>query len=100
MTQAYRRNIIFPQKKISEFEKFFEGHLIDNETYSGGHVECLNVGIYRVDIPTEFNFDYKAYEELINNVEEYLIFNLKIKGNMLKMILKIMMMLLMILKIS
>ena len=80
MAQAYRRNIIFPQKQISEFEKFFEGHLIDNETYSGGHVECLNVGIYRVDIPTEFNFDYKAYEELINNIEEYLNFTLEIEN--------------------
>ena len=80
MAQAYRRNIVFPQKQISEFEKFFEGHLIDNETYSGGHVECLNVGIYRVDIPTEFNFDYKAYEELINNVEEYLNFTLDIEN--------------------
>ena len=80
MAQAYRRNIIFPQKQVSEFEKFFEGHLIDNETYSGGHVECLNVGIYRVDIPTEFKFDCKAYEELINSTEDYIKFSLEIEN--------------------
>ena len=31
MAQAYRRNIIFPEKQVGEFEKFLQGHIIDTE---------------------------------------------------------------------
>jgi hypothetical protein len=42
MAQAYAGNIIFPNKQVTNNEKFFEGkQLIDTETYIGGHVECL-----------------------------------------------------------
>ena len=80
MAQAYRRNIIFPEKQVGEFEKFFQGHLIDTETYIGGHVECLNVGIYRTDLPTVFSIDPTAYDFLLENVEKYLKFNLQIEN--------------------
>ena len=41
MAQAFRGNIIFPNKQKPIFENFYEGHLIDSETYIGGHVEAL-----------------------------------------------------------
>jgi DNA polymerase epsilon subunit 1 len=41
MAQAFRCNIIFPNKQSEKFERFFEGKLIDTDTYTGGTVECL-----------------------------------------------------------
>jgi len=49
MAQAFRGNIIFPNKQKPTFENFYEGHLIDSETYIGGHVEALQTGIYWAD---------------------------------------------------
>lgn len=57
MAQAYNRNIIFPNKKLEPVEKFYQGHLLDSETYIGGKVECLRSGIYRSDIDVEFKID-------------------------------------------
>ncbi len=31
-----------------------DGHLLDSETYVGGHVEALESGVFRSDIPTRF----------------------------------------------
>ncbi len=35
MAAAYERNIIFPNKKKEDIEKFYQGHLLDSETYIG-----------------------------------------------------------------
>jgi DNA polymerase epsilon subunit 1 len=80
MAKAFSRNILFPNKQIEEFEKFFNGHLIDTETYIGGHVECLNVGVYRKDIPNKFKLDPEAYNYLIENIEEYIRFCIEIEN--------------------
>jgi len=31
-----------------------DGHLLDSETYVGGHVEALESGVFRSDIPCRF----------------------------------------------
>ena len=31
-----------------------EGHLLDTETYVGGHVEALECGVFRSDIPCRY----------------------------------------------
>ena len=59
--QAYVANVICPNKHQSEPEKFYKGHLIESETYVGGHVECLETGVYRSDIPTSFRLDPSAF---------------------------------------
>ena len=61
MTDALQRNIIFPNKQKSKFENFYKGHLIESETYIGGTVECLNSGIYRCDLETDFSLNSDAY---------------------------------------
>ena len=81
MAQAFRCNILFPNKQVDEFEKFYSGHLIDSETYIGGHVECLNVGVYRSDIPVKFKLDPSTYEYLIENIENYIKFCIQIENN-------------------
>ncbi len=36
------------------------GHLLENETYVGGHVEALQSGVFRSDIPNHFKLDPSA----------------------------------------
>jgi len=62
MAQAFRCNIVFPNKQVEKFERFYHGHLIDTETYIGGHVECLRTGVYRSDIPVKFRLDRPSYQ--------------------------------------
>lgn len=60
--QAYKANVICPNKHQSDPEKFYGSQLLDSETYIGGHVECLESGVFRSDIPTSFKLDPSAYE--------------------------------------
>ena len=41
MVEAYRGNIVCPNKTQNGGEKHYKGHLLESETYIGGHVECL-----------------------------------------------------------
>jgi DNA polymerase epsilon subunit 1 len=70
MAQAFQRNILFPNKSVETPEKFYNGHLIESETYIGGHVECLEVGVYRSDIPVKFKLKPEAYQMLIDGVPD------------------------------
>ena len=69
MAQAFTRNIIFPNKSLEQKERFYNGNLVESETYIGGHVECLQVGVYRSDIPVKFKLNPAAYQKLIDQVE-------------------------------
>ncbi len=76
MAQAYRGNILFPNKKKQVFERFHDGHLLDSETYIGGKVECLRSGVYRDDLPVSFTIDPNAYARLggaFNEVLEFVL---------------------------
>ena len=80
MAQAYRWGIIFPNKQEEDFESFHNGHLIDNQTYVGGHVECLNVGVYRSDFLEKFVLDSTGYDYLETKIEDYLKFSTEIEN--------------------
>lgn len=55
MVQAFHGNIVFPNKQEQVFNKLTEdGHVLDSETYVGGHVEALESGVFRSDIPCRF----------------------------------------------
>ena len=55
MVQAFQANVIFPNKQESALGKLTtDGHLLDTETYVGGHVEALEVGVFRSDLPCRF----------------------------------------------
>ena len=45
-------------------EAFYEGHLLESETYVGGHVESIEAGVFRADIPTNFVIDTSAIDEV------------------------------------
>ncbi|XP_011332677.2 DNA polymerase epsilon catalytic subunit A isoform X4 [Ooceraea biroi] len=73
MVQAFRANIIFPNKQESELNKLTkDGHLLDQETYVGGHVEALESGVFRADIPCRFKIVPSAVDELIRGAENAL----------------------------
>ena len=55
MVQAYHANIVFPNKQEAVWNKLTDdGHVLDSETYVGGHVEALESGVFRADIPCRF----------------------------------------------
>lgn len=82
MAQAYSRNIIFPNKAVDSPEKFYNGYLIESETYIGGHVECLQVGVYRSDFPVKFHLEPAMYEKLIQEIPIAIRFCAEIENNM------------------
>lgn len=55
MVQAFHANIVFPNKQEAVLNKLSnDGHVLDQETYVGGHVEALESGVFRADIPCRF----------------------------------------------
>eukprot|EP00976_Prorocentrum_cordatum_P110969 1195292-Prorocentrum_minimum.AAC.11 len=62
MVEAFRVNIVCPNKYESVKEKMHQGHLLASETYIGGHVECLQAGIFRADIPCQFKVKKQAFQ--------------------------------------
>ncbi len=77
VVEAYRGNIICPNKQVDPLESFHNGHLLQSETYIGGHVECLEAGVFRADIPTEFSLVPSALQQLIDNIDRDLTFALE-----------------------
>lgn len=73
MVQAFHANIVFPNKQITELNKLSDdGHVLDSETYVGGHVEALESGVFRADIPCRFRLDPEMMTTLKNNVDNVL----------------------------
>ncbi|KAJ2994653.1 DNA polymerase epsilon catalytic subunit [Globomyces sp. JEL0801] len=80
MVQAFKANVIMPNKHVDKGGHFFEGHLIDSETYVGGHVEALEAGIFRSDIPMKFKLSPAAFQQLIDEVDQALTFTITQEG--------------------
>uniref|UniRef100_A0A5K3FMW5 DNA polymerase epsilon catalytic subunit n=1 Tax=Mesocestoides corti TaxID=53468 RepID=A0A5K3FMW5_MESCO len=80
MVRAHEANVIFPHKQSagsshggaqgilsdSGNNYFFteDNKLIDSETYVGGHVEALEAGVFRADIPVRFRLVPVTCEKL------------------------------------
>ncbi|KAK4492254.1 hypothetical protein RD792_003057 [Penstemon davidsonii] len=82
MVQAYKANVICPNKHHSDPEKFYNNQLLESETYIGGHVECLESGVFRSDLPTSFKLDPAAYEQLLDNLDRDLQYAIRVEGKM------------------
>ena len=80
MVEAYRSNVICPNKETEKFERFYKGHLVESETYIGGHVECLEAGVFEKDIPCSFDLAPSALQSLIDHVDRDLTFALVENG--------------------
>ena len=62
--EAYRGSIIMPNRHNESHGNMYEGHLLASETYVGGHVEALEAGVFRSDIPSEFKIDPAAVQRV------------------------------------
>ncbi|KAI9311051.1 hypothetical protein BX666DRAFT_2032324 [Dichotomocladium elegans] len=79
MVEAYKVNVIIPNKHVEDNNTFFEGHLIESETYVGGHVEALEAGVFRSDINADFKIDPTAAQELIDQLDDALKFTIEVE---------------------
>ncbi|ODV97381.1 hypothetical protein PACTADRAFT_49103 [Pachysolen tannophilus NRRL Y-2460] len=80
MVQAFQKNIIFPNKHSDPLERFYNGHFLESETYVGGHVESLEAGVFRSDLPNEFNIDTTAIDEILGDLDNALKFAITVEG--------------------
>lgn len=64
MVEAYKGNIVMPNRHVDPIGNMYDGHLLESETYVGGHVEALEAGVFRSDIPTNFKVDPTAAQEV------------------------------------
>ena len=80
MAEAFTCNIAMPNKHTDPKERFHNGHLIESETYIGGHVEALESGVFRSDIPCKFKMTTSALEQLIGDLDRALKFSLIKEG--------------------
>jgi DNA polymerase epsilon subunit 1 len=79
MVQAYQKGIALPNKHQAPKEAFWEGHLLESETYVGGHVEALEAGVFRSDIAYNFAVDPTAIDELMNDLDAALKFSIEVE---------------------
>jgi DNA polymerase epsilon subunit 1 len=79
MVQAYEGEIILPNKHKDPPEAFYDGHLLESETYVGGHVESIEAGVFRSDIPVTFKVDPTAIDELLRDLDAALKFSIEVE---------------------
>lgn len=79
MVQAYEKGIVLPNKHQEPKETFWEGHLLESETYVGGHVESIEAGVFRSDIPVNFALESAAIDELIRDLDAALRFSIVVE---------------------
>ncbi|KAL9130915.1 MAG: hypothetical protein Q9217_001018 [Psora testacea] len=79
MVQAYQKAIVLPNKHKEPKETFWEGHLLESETYVGGHVESIEAGVFRSDIPVNFALETTAIDELICDLDAALQFSITVE---------------------
>ena len=61
---------MFPNKHESALNKMTEdGHVMESETYVGGHVEAIESGVFRSDIPCRFRLVPAAFQQLHDDAE-------------------------------
>lgn len=73
MVQAFQGNIIFPNKEEAILNKLTDdGHVLHQETYVGGHVEALESGVFRADIPCRFRLVPEALNKLMEQIPKTL----------------------------
>ena len=80
MVEAFKASVVCPNKQNEPHLLRKEGKLVESETYVGGHVESLESGVFRSDLPVAFDLDSKAFEKLNENVDRDLEFHARTEG--------------------
>ncbi|KAG7176387.1 DNA polymerase epsilon catalytic subunit A-like [Homarus americanus] len=80
MVEAYHANIVYPNKQVSQLNKLTsDGRVLDQETYVGGHVEAIESGVFRADIPCRFRMAPEAFQKLLDNVDRTIKFCVEVE---------------------
>ncbi|SCU96753.1 LADA_0H02564g1_1 [Lachancea dasiensis] len=79
--QAYKADILLPNKHTDPIERFYDGHLLESETYVGGHVESLEAGVFRSDIKNDFKIDPAMIDDLLVDLPHALKFCIEVENN-------------------
>merc|ERR1719150_2231530 len=74
--------IICPNKQNDDSLHWHKKHLLESETYIGGHVEAFESGVFREDIKYKFVTQPEAYQELIDEVDETIKFFVEVEAGM------------------
>eukprot|EP00667_Euglena_gracilis_P000101 EG_transcript_101 len=82
MVQAYQKNIVFPNKQVEQREKFYNNHLLESETYIGGHVDAIRSGVFRADHLQKFQLNPSTFQTLIDRVDNALKFAIEVEGGL------------------
>jgi len=82
MVEAFNKRIVCPNKERSEPLSFHKGHLLESETYIGGHVEALESGVFRSNLPTKFKLVPRRLDELMANLDRTLEFAIVVEGKL------------------
>lgn len=53
-----------PNRHVEGQSNMYDGHLLESETYVGGHVEALEAGVFRSDIETDFKMVPEAVQQV------------------------------------
>jgi DNA polymerase epsilon subunit 1 len=70
MAEAYKVNVLFPNKNVESLEKWKDDKLLVNETYVGGNVAQLNSGIFRCDLPENFCLNPNTFHSIIQCIPD------------------------------
>lgn len=71
-----------PNKHTESHTTMYDGHLLESETYVGGHVEALQAGVYRSDIPNQFSIVPETAQKLIDDLDAALKFSIEVEGQL------------------
>ncbi len=85
MAEAYRCNVICPNKHRDPDISFYKGRVVESETYVGGHVECLEAGVFRSDLPVRFRLSPNALQGLIDHIDRDLSFAVEVEAGIERM---------------
>jgi len=80
MAEAAKANIIFPNKKTDSLNNRYQGHLLESETYVGGHVEALESGVFRCDLKEHFRLNPEILQELLDQLPSTLRYVLELES--------------------
>ncbi|KAJ1731895.1 DNA polymerase epsilon catalytic subunit [Coemansia biformis] len=80
MVEAHAANVAIPNKHVDPPERSWDGHLIETETYVGGHVEALEAGVFRSDIPMRFRIAPEGVQQLLDELDRALRFSIEVEG--------------------
>ncbi|KAJ1965267.1 DNA polymerase epsilon catalytic subunit [Dipsacomyces acuminosporus] len=80
MVEAYNAGVAIPNKHADPPERTWDGHLVETETYVGGHVEALEAGVFRSDIPMHFKVVPEGPQRLLDELDRALRFSIEVEG--------------------